>query len=93
MNTIRNTLIRYLDTEDLLYIEIYMKNGMNFRINEPKREEGIKIKAETKFLRIYGNIYGDVDGNKKIDTCIPYDNISYVSAGFGLEEIVSNQEE
>ncbi|RAP51025.1 MAG: hypothetical protein BZ138_06115 [Methanosphaera sp. rholeuAM270] len=89
MHNIKMALLQYFRADDLLYVEIYMKNGMNFRINEPKRENGIKLEVGTEYLRIYG----DIDENRKIDTCVPYENVSYVSAGFGKEEIVSNEEE
>lgn len=69
----------YLEAEDLLYIDVFMKNGVSFNLYQPNQGGTLNVETKAEYL----HIYGDVDEYRRVDTVVPYDNISHVNGAFG----------
>lgn len=69
----------YLEQDDLLYIDIFMVNGVSFNLYKPKEATTLNIETQDDYLRIYGN----VDDVSRIDTFVPYEHITHINAAFG----------
>lgn len=76
---IKAKIEEYLENDDLLYIDIFMVNGLSFNLYRPKEATTLSIETEGDYLRIYGN----VDDASRIDTSVPYEYITHINAAFG----------
>lgn len=78
----------YLAAEDLLYIDIFMQNGVSFNLFKPNQGATLNVETTEEYLRIYG----DVDEYSRIDTAVPYENISHINGAFGEDMSVEYDE-
>lgn len=76
---IKAKIEEYLETEDLLYIDIFMVNGVSFNLFQPNEINTLNVEAKEDYVRIYGN----VNEYNRIDTCVPYEHITHINAAFG----------
>ena len=85
---IKAKIEEYLEQDDLLYIDIFMSNGVSFNLYKPKEATTLNIETADDYLRIYGK----VDDVSRIDTFVPYEHITHINAAFGEQPQVSEEE-
>lgn len=79
----------WLDVEDLLYIDIFMKNGISFNLFKPNTGSTLNVEALDDYIRVFGNI-SDTDSMSSV---IPYENISHLNATFGEGQATEEPED
>ncbi len=85
---IKAKIEEYLEEDDLLYIDIFMVNGVSFNLFKPKEGTTLNIETDVEYLRVYGN----VNDYSRIDTCVPYEHITHIAATFGEQSTVTEAE-
>lgn len=85
---IKTKIEEYLRADDLLYIDIFMINGVSFNLYRPQEATTLSIETKEDYLRIYGN----VDDVSRIDTSVPYEHITHINAAFGEDPQISEEE-
>ncbi len=78
----KEIISNYLEEEDLLYIDIFMKNGISFNLSKPNAGLTLNVDVLDDFVKIYG----DVNDTSRIETYVPYTEISHVNGAFGEEQ-------
>ena len=79
----------FLEIEDLIYIDVFMDNGISFNLFKPNQGATLNIETTDEYLKIYGN----VDENSRIESAVPYEKISHVNGTFGEQESTEYTEE
>lgn len=82
---IKSKIEEYLEEDDLLYIDIFLVNGVSFNLFKPKEGTTLNIETDVEYLKIYGN----VNDYSRIDTCVPYEHITHIAASFGEQPAVT----
>ena len=89
---IKAKIEEYLEEDDLLYIDIFLVNGVSFNLFKPKEGTTLNIETDVGYLKIYGN----VDDYSRMDACVPYEHITHIAATFGEQPAATetgNEEE
>lgn len=73
----------YLEVEDILYLDIFMKNGTSFSLLKPNHGATLSAEPNDDYLKIYG----DIDESNRIDTIVPYENISHITMTAGQGDL------
>lgn len=79
----------FLEIEDLIYIDVFMDNGISFNLFKPNQEATLNVETTDEYLKIYGS----VDENSRIESAVPYEKISHVNGTFGKQESIEYTEE
>ncbi len=78
----KTIVTEWLNAEDVLYIDIFMKNGISFNLFKPNTGSTLNVEALDDYIRVFGN----VSDTNSMNSIVPYENISHLNVTFGEEQ-------
>ena len=77
-----NKIYDWLEKDDLLYIDVFMQNGISFNFLKPNTGSTLNLELHEDYIKAYGAVSDKND----IDVIIPFEQVSHLTASFGEEQ-------